>query len=234
MRLGIRNRVWLYCDLADNLAYDSDQDLPDIVIDAQHALALPSEVEARGIPIYRREPPARERPKAADEAVTPMGRGPIALRRLEADGDPGLALAELEARARDARWLALGQIEVFWQGTGADTQARLSALRNVLGHLARAAAAVKVELSAAFPDGGQWETQFSGPAERYRSLAPTLEAQAGEASEAHVNITLRLTFPSGLIVGGPDYRDLREVLDLAGLGRIRVTAASYEYEGEGP
>jgi hypothetical protein len=232
VRLGIRNRVWLYCDLAANLAYDSDQDLPDIVIDARHAVALPSEVEARGIPIYRREPPPRERPKAADEAVTPRGLGPVALGRLEAHGDPGLALAELEARARDARWPALGQIEVFWQGTGADTQARLSALRNVLGHLARATAAVEVELSAAFPDGGQWETQFSGPAGRYRSLAPTLEAQAGEASQAHVNITLRLTFPSGLAVGGPDYRDLREVLDLAGLGRIRLTASRHEGGGQ--
>jgi hypothetical protein len=162
-----------------------------------------------------------------------MDREPVAAPlRLEAHGDPGLALAELEAKARDARWPALGQLQVFWQGTGADTQPRLSALRNVLGHLARATAAVDIALSVTFPDGGQWETQFSGPAERYRSLAPTLEAQAGEASQAHVNITLRLSFPSGLPVGGPDYRDLRDVLNLAGLGHIRVVASPYEGGGQ--
>jgi hypothetical protein len=112
VRLGIRNKVWLYCDLAANLAYDSDQDLPDIVIDAQHALALPSEVEAKGIPIYRRERPSREGRAAEGEAVTLMDREPVAAPlRLEAHGDPGLALAELEARARDARWPALGQID---------------------------------------------------------------------------------------------------------------------------
>jgi hypothetical protein len=33
-------------------------------------------------------------------------------------------------------------------------------------------------------------------------------------------------------VGGPDYRDLRDVLDLAGLGHIRVIASPYEGGGQ--
>lgn len=227
VRLGIRQKVWFYYDLDEKLAYDDDQNLPDIAMDHQHALVLPQEVQARGIRIYRRAKPPGESPEAGEGRPLPPEfppPPPRELEKVEAAGDPGRALADLQAAAGDARWPVLGRLRLFWQGEGVDTQARLAALRTILGHLAHASATVDVELSVKFPDGDEWEAMFRGSAQRYHSLAPTLEAQAGQAQEAHVNVALGIEFPGGLAVDGPDYRDLRDVLNLASLGYVRITA----------
>lgn len=221
VRLGIRQKEWLYCELDRNLAYDDDRELPDIVMDHQHALILTAEeAKARGIRIDRPEKSSEKPPPEKPPEEEP----PPPPRQLEAAGDPGRALADLQAAAGDARWPVLGRLRLFWQGEGVDTQARLAALRAILGHLAHASATVDVALSVKFPDGDEWEASFRGSAQRYRSLAPTLEAQAGQAQEAYVNVALGIEFPGGLAVDGPDYRDLREVLNLVSLGHIRITA----------
>ncbi len=231
VRLGLRAREWLYYDQRAHLAYDADEHISDIVIDGEHWLMLPAEAKRRGVPIFKKETELKELKEKGEGGVAP----PIAttslpgpeirvVEEVEVEGDPGRALAELAARAQDARRTSVARLEVFWQGGGRDAHARLSALRNVLGHLARARAQVRVDLAVDYPDGGAWEARFRGPADRYRSLASTLEAQAGQAQDAHVNVTLSLEFPEGLAVGGPDYRDLREVLELAGLGHVRIVA----------
>jgi hypothetical protein len=226
VRLGIRTKEWLYYDQRANLAYGSDEHVADIVIDDEHWLMLPAEVQRRGIPLLTREPPPQppeprgQGPGAAPSPVT----APPASALPETNGDPGLALAELAARAKDARCSSIASLELFWQGEGQDTLARLSALRTILGHLPHVRARVKVDLAVRYPEGDEWEANFKGSAERYGFLAPILEAQAGQAREAHVNVTLGIEFPSGLAVDGPDYRDLRDVLNLAGLGHIRISA----------
>jgi hypothetical protein len=229
VRLGIRSKEWVYYDEAANLAYDTDQDLADIVVDHQHMVMVPSEVKTRGIPLYRKEPPKERGEKAEEQAAIHDGPGTyVAPKTLEAEAEPRLALADLAARARDAKWAAVGKVQLWWKADGTDTQARLSAIRTILGQMPSARAALGVSLAIQYPDGGEWTTEFKGQATRYQVLASTLEAQASQAQDANASIELTLDFPTGLAVDSPDYEDLRETLDLAGLGRTRVVVSPFE------
>ena len=227
VRIGIRAKEWLYYDQDANLAYDTDQDLPDIVIDERHEVVLPQEAKARGMPIHRRERPEREaeerkrireQPGLFDEKKT----------TLEVEGEPRRALSDLIALAKDASWGAIGSLNLRWQGDGTDVQPRLSGIRTVLGQLPRAKIQVDLSVACRHDDGSSWQTVFKGPVGRYQSLASTLENLAGQAQEANASIGLTLEFTGGLAVEDADFEDLRDVFELAGLGRTKFVAHLFE------
>lgn len=227
VRLGIRNKEWVYYDEGANLAYDTDRDLSDIVVDDRHMVMVHAEAEERGIPLHRREQPVKQ--KAADETTWEVREGEetARARTLEVDAEPRRALTDVAARARDAGWASFGTVQLGWDAEGADTRDRLSAIRTVLGQVPAARAGVRVELGLQYADGDEWTTQFKGQASRYLVLASTLESQAGQARDAKAVIELTLDYPSGLAVDSADYEDFRDTLVLAGLGRTRVIVTPF-------
>jgi hypothetical protein len=218
VRLGIRGKVWLYYDRAANLAYDTDADLPDLLVDEQHEVITPEEAKARGIPIYRKEKPP---PKPGEEEGP---KPPPIVKEAKAEGEPRRALADLAALARDAGWKSLASLQLLWQADGQDAQARLGAIRTILGQVPGAKVSLDVSLACQFPDAAEWSTSFKGPVGHYLSLASPIENLVGQAQDAHATVTLLLEFAKGLAVGGPEYQDLRDALDLANLGRTGFTA----------
>jgi hypothetical protein len=227
VRLGVRGKEWLYYDQTQNLAYDQLDDLPDIAIDERHEVMTPETVKARNIPIYQKQrpepPPPDDRKRPGDDQGHPTIDVPLA-QELKAEGEPRRALAELAARAKDARWQALAALEVAWSAEGRDAQARLSAIRTILGQITAAKAALEVDVTCEFQDGAEWRTQFRGPTERYQHLDSTVETLVGQCRDAHANVSIALEFARRLPLSGTDYEDLRDILDLAGLGHTRFTA----------
>lgn len=228
VRVGIRGGQWVYYDEAANLGYDTDQHLTDVVVDDQHMLMLPEEIKVRGVPVYGRDRRPEQEKKEEQEAPAGGADATVPPRVLEADAEPRLALAEIAARVKDAGWSAVGTVHLSWRADGSDVQARLSAIRTILGQVPSAGGDLRLTLAIEYPDGGEWPPDFRGPASRYQALASTLESQAAQAQNAHASIELALEFTAGLRVDGPYYQDLRETLDLAGLGRTRITATPLE------
>ena len=219
VRLGVRNKVWLYYDKAQNLAYDDPQYVVDIVIDGDHEVMLPEEARKRGVPIYRPEPSRKS--ETQDESKSSRTEK---IEKIEVEGEPGKALGDLAAKAKDVRWKAFGSLSLRWEGRDSDAHPRVASLRTLLGRIPDAVARVEVDLACEFADGGEWETRFKGPYSRYQALASTLENLLSQAQKAHATVELVLTFPKGLSVEGSDYQYLREALVLAGLGVTRFTA----------
>ena len=231
VRFGIQNRQWLYYDRGGNLAYDADEPPADVVIDKDHAVITIEAAQAEQIPVYRKltPPTTPQDNQQRDGSGISDGQGTYTItREVKGEGEPRRALADLAALAKDAQWTALASVSLEWQADGRDAQPRLSAIRTILGQLSGAKAVVDIKLTCQFPDGADWQTEFRGPAERYQQLAPTLETLAGQCQDAHAEASLQLEFPRGLALDGPGIGDLRDVLDLAGLGHTRVTAQPLE------
>lgn len=232
-RLGIKDKVWLYYDVDANLAYDHEglAALTDIVIDERHELMLPEEARRRGVPVYRKEPPPQPpgvgaRPPEGETLPPPP---PPAITEVTAEGEPGKALADLAAKAKDAGWHALHTLTVHWQADGKDVPARLAAILTILGQVPEARATLDLDLACEWSDGTSCQTSFRGLAEHFKALAATAGNLAGQATDAHASVGLALEFPDGLPVDGPAYRDLRDVLaGVAGLGRTHVIATRAE------
>ncbi|RLC95457.1 MAG: hypothetical protein DRI40_05795 [Chloroflexi bacterium] len=233
VHLGIRKGDWLYYDEPHNLAYDTDQCLPDIAVDHDHMVMLPGEARMRGVPIYQKESREDGEGNGRGEQGGGGGGGEVlidAFDTLEAEADPRRALAELAARASSAKWTTLGKVQLTWKADGLDTRSRLAAIQTILGHVPAAQGTVEVDMAIKYPDSSEWSTNFRGRASRYQALASTVETQAREAQDASASIKLELGFPSGLAVDSPEYEDLKETLDLAGLGRTTVVVTRFEGE----
>jgi hypothetical protein len=226
VRLGVRRKEWLYYDKKANLTYETEDGLPEIVVDEDHELVLPQEAKVRNLPIYWKKKP-EEQEKEKEKVIRERpGPTPLITERaeLQVEGEPKRALADLAALAKDAKWQGIESLELRWEGNGKDAQARLAALRTVLGQTPGAQASVEASLACEYQGAATWQSTFKGPASLYQSMAATVENMVGQAQDAHVAIGLSLAFTTSIQVGGPEYEDLREVLDLAGLGRIKALA----------
>jgi hypothetical protein len=230
VRLGMKQGEWLYYDRAANMAYDNEQDLPDIVLDNQHELMLPVEARARNVPIFHKE---KEEKRKKEEKVSEERVLEGVEAELHVEGEPRRVLEDLRAQAKDNAWTAIGILNLRWQASGADVQSRLSALQTLIGQLSGHEIAVDVSTAHAFEDGSSWEGSFKGPAQRYTSvLASALASLSGQASDGHASVGVSVEFLKGLRLDGAEYDDVRDALELANPGRLLVRATRFQEKAE--
>lgn len=235
VRFGVRNRQWLYYDLQENLAYDSDESLVDIAIDEQHAVATPEWVQENNIQVFRREPkkPPEMPEPPSGPGVTPESKPDRDQNTVRAEGEARQAFADLIAMAKDAGWHAISHIDMHWKADGPDAQARLSAVQIILGQMAGTSATISTSLSCQYKDGSTWQSDYQGGSDRYRQVGGIMETMAGQAKDAHLRVILSLDFAHPMLLTDAEIEDLREILDLANVGLASIEARKSEKEWQG-
>ena len=233
VRAGVANKTWLYYDAVKDIAYDTLEQVPDIVLDGQHFLMLPDEAARRRVRVWAPTPQGKDKTKPqgggkVSDVGTPGDDAPTPPVELTGEGEPRKALADVIAKAKDEGWKTLTSIALQWQGEHGDAHSSMSHLRTLMGQTPGGEASVKCNLTCEFADGGELATSYTGSYERYRSVANTLEGQASQAKKAFVSMTLTLGFTDGLEVDGQGISDLREALELVSLGHTLVTVKRHD------
>jgi len=215
---GVKSKEWIYYDITKDMGYDSAEDLPYIVIDENHEVLLPELAARETIRLYRKAEPQEQPPKPPEVKERPPGTS------ISESGEPRRLMTDLVTKATDAGWKAVTKVDIQWKGSGLETLARLKAVQTIKGRLAGAGLWLRTaEFSCQHNDGSEIAVTYKGTPAGFGTVVSMAEQQIKGATKSFASVALEVTYEPRIAIDGPDFDDLRDLLELADTGTTDMT-----------
>ncbi len=236
---GVDQKIWLYYDSNEGLAYDQDSPPPAYQVSDQAILYMPEEAQRLKLPIKGKVPagggdvlfqlcPVCGRPENQCICGLDEGGGGIQLpAKLHGEGAANQAFEQILDQCQEHGLTHLNRLVIRIDNVNKQIASDLRALGLAIPQFGKAAFAVDLELLAGYgaPEKRESFSQaFRGSWERYKRLKAVVESFAAEADELTARLAVSASFEHGLEVNGEQYSAMREILTTLQIGKIKLEA----------
>lgn len=239
---GCAKGTWIYFDASEQIGYGPNSPQPLVEISDEAQLYTPEEAQRVQLRIKGEEPPAgaelcplcgqspcvcdsEQGSAAADGGApeTPSRPTPVSA---HAEAAPAQAFQQVADQFHDRGAPLIGELRLRIEGSTSDASKQLKALGLAVPQLARASAAIQLDLRAEYDDASQEQVElnlaFSW--DRYKRVKGAVDTLAQEATALHLTAVLTLRYPEGVETSSSDYQAMRDLFENLELGRIVLEA----------
>ena len=165
-------------------------------------------------------------------AEVPGGEGPTPgeptpVGPLRAEGAPGQVFQALSDQAHDKGVKALKRLAISCDGMGKEGMDDLIAMGLAVPQFGKGEFRIDLAFTSEFPaesGGGQMQTTFRGPWDRYKRLKAVIDQFGKEASSVNVRMIVTCDFAGGLRIAEDQFATIGDVLTQLNLGKLTVSA----------
>jgi len=233
IREGVQKGVWVYYPASEGIGYGEPSPTPMIEIGEDATLYTPEEAERVGIKIKGAEPVVElcpvcnKDPCVCDQDDNGGGRGIDAdvvtkPNCVAGEGTPAQAFQAVADKCHDCGIKSLKRLFIRVEGIGKDAARDVRSLGLAIPQMGKAQYRFDQRLILEFDGGEKFNVEFSGSWDRYKRIKSVTDQLSQEASNASVQIAVRIDFEDGLSVESDQFQTIREVLDNLGMGTIQV------------
>jgi hypothetical protein len=229
---GIKNRIWLYYDANEGLAYDADSPPTLWRISDETSLYTPEEAERLNLPIKGRGgPPPQE--------ICPICHNPVHLCtcgiepekgkpiKLVGQGTVHQAFQQIIDQAEEFEIDKLSRVSIRIDGINRQTAADMRSLGLAIPQFGKAEFHIYQSVILAFGADEQREEfklDFQGNWDRYKRLKSVSDAFAQEADEHKITFRVSIEYQNGIEVSGEELTTMRDILATLDIGKIQLEA----------
>jgi predicted AAA+ superfamily ATPase len=225
IKSGITVEAWVYYVADEQVAYGPNSPPPLVICSDDAVLYEPSEAKSQGLTIKGDEAPSQECP-LCQKWPCECGRDlvPPEATRLHAEGAPSQAFQQLSDLCSDHKIDRLQCLVVRVEGHGAEGAKELKSLGLAIPQMGKANYRIEQSLACERGGGEILKVEFRGDWDRYKRLKSVTDAFAVEADKLTTTTMLRIEFPDGLDVAGPQLESIRDVLSGLEIGKVVLDA----------
>ncbi len=231
IKAGVSSGAWVYFDSQEQVGYSRASPAPLVQFGEDYELYTPEGAKTRGIRIKGEEIERQECPVCHQEPCVCAedgddGKKPPPVGALQAEGAPGQVFQALSDQAHDKGVKALKRLAISCDGMGKEGMDDLIAMGLAVPQFGKGEFRIDLTFTSEFPvegGGGNMQTTFRGPWDRYKRLKTVIDQFGKEASSVNVRMTVTGDFAGGLPIAEEQFATIGDVLTQLNLGKLTVS-----------